>query len=164
MSTLGDYRIALGLRSVERCAPLFTKVRASSPAAKLGLAYEKRVGKELLRFLDKDGFSKIEHGSWFRFYDTLGTGHCSPDFIMWFNNKAVVVEVKHTWVAEAKAKLDDLYLPIVSCAHNGAPTLPLVIVKNMTRSAPSASLTLFDALFSETKLLHWPNIGRMLWK
>lgn len=159
--TLPDFRIALGLRQAERATRQFPKPRPSNLAAKQGLRYEANVGKELGRHVLSEHFDRLEHNPWFTFYDTYGRANCCPDFLLWFENRAIVVEVKLTWVEVAIAKLEDLYLPVVSCAL-GCPVMPLVICKNITPSAPKAELSLSQALTSPNKLLQW-NLGRMPW-
>lgn len=158
-----DYRIAIGLTDAERTAPLFGKSRPRRIAPKLGLAYENRIGKELKKHHEKERFLEFEHNPWFRFYDTFGTGHCSPDYLIHFPQGVVVVEVKLTWVEIAQDKLNDLYMPVVSLALD-RPVRSLVIVKNLTPQAPPSSPSIMSALRKKTNLVHWPMIGPLLWE
>lgn len=160
--SLPDFRMAIGLNSAWRTQPLFVKSRASSQSARNGLRYESRIGKELQRFVAAKTFSNLEHTPWFGFSDTYGTASCSPDYLLWFEGRAIIVEVKLTWVEVAKHKLDELYCPVVSLALQ-CPVLPLVICKYLNPQAPKAELSLQRALTSSAKLLHWPQIERMKW-
>jgi hypothetical protein len=159
---LPDFRIALGLKSSGRATRQFPKPRPSNPAAKLGLRYEANVGKQLQRHVTNEHFDRLEHNPWFSFYDTFGYANCCPDFILWYNNRAIVVEVKLTWVEVAIAKLEDLYLPVVALALC-VPVAPLVICRNVTRNSPRSYTSLTEALTSSERLLHWPQTGPIAW-
>jgi len=157
-----DYRIASGLTRAERSRSLFPKPKPSNPAARLGLRYERKVGKELDAHTRRGNFIKTEHNPWFTFYDEFGHGNCSPDFLLFLENGVVVVEVKLTWVEVALAKLAELYCPVVSVAL-GMPSRPLVICHNLSKGAPVATLSLREAIAQPNKPLLWPSNGHILW-
>lgn len=157
-----DYRMALGLTGAHRATREFPKPKPSNAAAKVGLMYERKIGRELGAFVKRGYLDDIEHNPWFTFYDSCGIGNCCPDFILTTPQGLIIVEVKLTWVEQALAKLNDLYLPVVSIALN-APVKPLVICRNVTPMAPRASYTLGDALTSREPLLHWPSSGHIQW-
>lgn len=159
---LTDYRMAIGLLGASRALRAYYKPRASNAASRRGLQYENRVGKELLRLVTEGHFKRLEHGPWFTFTDVYGLANCSPDFLLWCDQGVVVVEVKLTWVEVAMHKLNDLYVPVVSLALQ-QPIATLVICRNITISAPRATFTIREALTSPTKLLHWPDVGHILW-
>ena len=161
-STQTDFRMALDIRWATRSAPIWHKSRNSSLAAKDGLRYEKKVGKELERLGAGGRFTQVEHNPWFRFKDLYGIACCSPDFLLHRPEGLVIVEVKLTWVDVAIHKLNDLYSPVVSFAL-GKPCRPLVICRNLTRDAPPSCSTLNTALASPHHLLHWPEIGQIRW-
>jgi hypothetical protein len=160
--TLPDFRIALGLKAAGRATRAFPKPRPSNVAARNGLTYERRVGRELERHIAFGRFERIEHNPWFTFHDTFGTANCSPDFLLHVDGAIIVVEVKLTWVEVALAKLDDLYMPVIHAAL-GLPVCPLVICRNVTGLSPAPQLTLSAALKSDAKLLQWPMTGHILW-
>lgn len=159
---LPDYRMAIELKTADRTISHWPKPKPKSLAAKTGLRYENTVGKELALHVSRGNFTKLEHNPWFTFYDIYGIGNCSPDFLLWTRQGIIIVEVKLTWVEVALHKLNDLYLPVVSTALD-APVVPLVICRNLTREAPKATFSLREALSSQTKLLHWPANGHILW-
>lgn len=157
-----DYRIAVGLTRAERARRQFPKPKPSNAAAKLGLRYERTVGKELERHANMGNFAKVEHNPWFTFWDEYGTANCCPDFLLYLEQGVVVTEVKLTWVKVALEKLVDLYCPVVSAAL-GVPTRPLVICRNLRPDAPPAMFSIRDAIISPTSPLLWPSTGHLLW-
>lgn len=157
-----DYRIAVGLVRSERSRRHFPTPKPSNAAAKLGLAYERKVGKELAFHVTRGNFYKLEHNPWFTFYDIHGIGNCSPDYLLYLENGIVVVEIKLRWVDNALAKLEELYCPVVSNAL-GYPTRPLVICRYLSPSSPPAQVTLRHALRDQHKLMLWPANGHILW-
>lgn len=152
----------MGPLTAWRATRAFPMPRPSSPAARLGLRYERKVGQELDRHVSQERFARLEHNPWFTFSDTYGTNNCCPDFLLWVNDGIVVVEVKLSWVEVALPKLQDLYIPVVSRAL-GVSAIPLVICRNLNSNAPVAKFSLREALVSSNKLLHWPNTGRIQW-
>ena len=160
---LPDFRIALGVKAAGRATRAFPKPRPSNAHARMGLTYERRVGKELGRYVETGFFIGLEHNPWFTFSDTYGTANCSPDYLIHIKGGIIVVEVKLTYVEVALAKLDDLYLPVVSAALQ-TKVFPLVICRNTTALAPKAALTLSEALKAPAKLLQWPMTGHILWQ
>lgn len=158
-----DYRMALNLTSATRATREFPKPRPSNDAARVGLQYERRVGKELKYYQTRGKFVRVEHNPWFTFYDSCGMGNCCPDFLLWLDNKVIIVEVKLTWVEVAIHKLENLYGPVVGMALN-MPTESLVICRNLAANAPRPKLTLSEALAAPTNpLLLWPTSARMPW-
>lgn len=160
-----DYRI---LDHTDFCAtklarPTF-QPKGNNAAAKRGLRYENRVGRELQRHVDRGRFVKLEHNPWFTYTDKYGTDHCSPDFLLWTEEEEVIiVEVKLSWVGMAMPKLLDLYCPVVTVATNADVAYPLVICRNITNEAPPAKHSLREALDSDHGLLHWPDNGHIIW-
>lgn len=158
---MDDFRIITQLCEVRRTLPLF-KAKGSNPAARLGLQYERRVGRELKRQVALRNLTAVDLNPWFFFSDTYGSGNCSPDIVLLAQGQICVVEIKLTWIPEALTKLQLLYCPVVSFAMQ-KPVNGLVICKNLTPKAPPAALTLSEALSQPGGLLHWPNIGHILW-
>lgn len=136
--------------------------KPSNTAAKLGLRYERNVGKELAIHVTQGHFHKVEHNPWFTFYDQFGYSNCCPDFLLYLESGVVVVEVKLTWVTVALPKLMELYCPVIGVAL-GMPVRPLVICRNLTPDSPQASLSLRDALLSDDRVLLWRTNGHILW-
>ena len=163
---LPDFRLAADITRASRCARVWPKAKPRGLAAKAGLRYEERVHKELLWHCQRGNAIRVEHNPWFNFHDVFGTSNCSPDFLLWLaNDKVIVIEVKLTWVAVAAHKLTDLYAPVIGHALQGEANgiSPLVICRNITREAPTASYSLREALASPFRLLQWPDNGRMQW-
>jgi hypothetical protein len=159
---MSDYRIAVGLTKAERARTRYAVPVPSSPAAKLGLTYERKIGRELVMHVNRGNFVKLEHNPWFTFYDSFGIGNCCPDFLLWGTSGIVVIEVKLTWVAEALDKLHELYCPVVSVAL-GIATRPLVICRSLTSETPKPQLTLRQATTGNGNLLLWPSNGHITW-
>lgn len=157
-----DFRFACEILVANRSLRQFPKPKPSNPAARRGLQYENRVGRELTKQVGKNGFIKCEHNPWFIFTDKYGTNNCSPDFLLWHERGIIIVEVKLTWVEVAFAKLSELYVPVIVEALQ-VPVKPLVICRNLTNNAPIASLSLKAAIENNNPLLHWPDIGHILW-
>lgn len=161
--SLIDFRMAIDLRWAARTTPPFTKSSPSNAAARNGLRYEQKVGRELARHTEAGRFVDIEHNPWFQFADLYGSAQCSPDFLLYTEKKTIIiVEVKLTWVEVAIHKLNDLYNPVISTAL-ARQASSLLICRNLTSKAPPASATLSAALASPYRLLHWPEIGQMRW-
>ena len=154
--------MAVNITASERSRRSFPKPKPSNAAAKLGLRYERRVGTELNLHVNRGRFEQLEHNPWFTFYDTFGQSNCSPDYLLWFEGRVIIIEVKLTWVEVALAKLHELYCPVVSVALQ-CPVLPLVICRNVTPKSPKAQFSLSEAITSPEKLLQWPNTGHIQW-
>lgn len=155
-----------GISSARRIPPQFLPA-GSNVVAKLGLQYERKAHRELLRLHGLGFFDAIEHNPWFA-YTRAETGAasacCSPDFLLTLDQSIYVIEVKLTWVPEAAIKLADLYVPLVQYVFPGHVIKGLVVCRSLTPAAPKVVLGLKDALFNQNAtVLHWPNIGRMIW-
>jgi hypothetical protein len=141
------------------------KAKGSNSAAKRGLTYERRVGRELELHTLAGRFSRVEHTPWFDFADLFGVSACAPDFLLHgLDGRVTVVEVKLTWVPTALPKLNDLYIPVVELAL-GKVARPLVIVKALTPEAPKTFATSLSEALSEgyTYPLVWPANRRIPW-
>lgn len=125
------------LISASRIEPAFGKVRTShlTLAQANGVRYENKVFKAL-SILAKNLDAKIERNPWFKFMDANGEGICSPDVILSLGRVCLVIEVKTTWVPTARAKLSELYVPVVNLALEPAITRSLIICKNLTPESP----------------------------
>ena len=157
-----DPNFPFELTSAKRTTERFTKSRPSSTAAQKGLAYERKVFKQLNQLFVENYFSFIEHNPWFEYEDFYGHHICSPDFILHQKDQLIIVEVKLTWVPEARGKLESLYQPVIEKAL-GTKTTSLIICKIMAPNAGSPQSQFSKALNSPNKLLHWPAIGRIEW-
>ncbi len=157
-----DFRMAVGITAANRALRAFAKPKPSNIHARHGLQYENKVGKELNLHLGKERFLRLEHNPWFTFTDTYGTSDCCPDFILWLDRGAIIIEVKLTWVDVALTKLHELYCPVISIALD-THVLPLVICRNITPFAPAPKFSLSEALSSPNKLLQWSSSGHIQW-
>lgn len=118
-----------------------------------GLSFERAVARAL---------PGAKHGLWFRFWDANGPGYCSPDFILQSSGMIFILECKLSNVQEARAQLEELYLPVVALA-TGLPTRGIVLVKSVWREDRPELITdsLSQAcLLAQTSIptLHW--LGR----
>lgn len=154
-------RAVAGLVIAERTRPR-PLPPASSPAAKLGLQFERRVFRELAQLQLAGRIAKLEHNPWFAFADTNGPGLCCPDFLAQTDFGLTIIEVKLTWVEEAERKLRLLYLPVVARLFGKIPST-LVLCRRLADGAPAADVALSSALAKPSALLLWPSNGRIPW-
>ena len=137
------------------------KITSLKGPNRLGLTYENNVFKSLKKQFTPRGIS-IKHNAFFQYqFEGESVRWCSPDVLINFGNEIIVIEVKLTWVEGAMIKLVGLYCPVVSVAHGGRKCCPVVVTKTLTSEAPTASLSLTDAIQS-TALLHWPICNRSI--
>ena len=81
-----------------------------SAAARRGLAFERRVGRELRKL----ALPRLLVGPWLAFHDAAGPGLAQPDFLAWTRRGTpLLIEVKLGYSAEAWEQMDLLYLPLV---------------------------------------------------
>lgn len=118
--------------------------RPRGASNKAGLAFEASVAASLPSSL---------HGQWFEFADANGQGWCQPDILQFVGSYVRVLECKLTWTPVAFYQLRDLYLPVVAMAYK-LPAKGLMVCRNLTPSAPPASLDLAGAMV--TGLWHRP--------
>jgi hypothetical protein len=107
--------------------------KPESAAGKLGLTYQRRVGKALSLVAAKIGAS-LTTEPWFRFQDNLGLGQIVPDFVFETGDLTLIIEVKFTFVPEGLEKLHGLYLPVVKLTTCGR-VRGLLICRNLTPAA-----------------------------
>lgn len=125
-----------------------------------GLAYEKALAKAL---------PGAVHGQWFEFIDSSGKARCQVDVLVEGEALVLVIEAKLSWVPEAQAKLNGLYLPVVTKAL-AKPVIGLVVAKNISRQTLAAgwiSRDLREAVAmlkdgSSPVTLHWSGSGPLL--
>lgn len=98
----------------------FGKSRARGVKA-LGVRYESSVLKAL-------SGHKAVGGKWFEFWDKNGHGWCQPDIIIPGSKRVLVLEAKHSWVAEGHTQIDRLYRPVVESAL-GKEVVGIVVCK-----------------------------------
>jgi hypothetical protein len=157
--------MAVGNIRAERTYAKWPKARGNTIAQINGHRYEARVEKQLTAHVKAGRLHSVERNPWFEFHDDFGSANCSPDFLIWpspLEQEVFIVEVKLTWVEIAAHKLIDLYHPVITRALNVRAT-PLIICRNLTPRAPKAERTLRDAIRSDYRLLHWPDVGNIPW-
>ena len=139
---------ATTLPSVSPCPPPFAPTEKNSSQAR-GLTYERKVGKVLTAHCAKAGWKLWDH-QWFVYEDDAKIKYFQPDFIIERENDNVLVEVKLTFV-DTSAQVNKYlhYLKIF-----GLECFPLVIVRNLTPTAP-AIITDFDKIAPNTVLHLW---------
>lgn len=135
------------LKERPSCIPL-ARPRGAKAA---GLRYERQLAKHL---------PESAHGVWFEYCDDYGRGYCQPDLLFSFlPNFIAILEVKYTLVLDAFAKLNDLYIPIISHAMK-APACGVIVVRNLTPGIQDVCHDLAEAaaISYETSyptILHW---------
>ncbi len=151
-----------------RCPPTFGKVRTSRLSAPqaAGIRYERKVHRALA-VLAKTLHSTVEVSPWFTFTDSVGSGTCSPDAILWYDGLvALVIEIKTTWVPTAHTKLSGLYLPVVNVALKPLVLRSLVICKNLTLDSPRPIESIGEGTLMtshEAPVYQWTGQGPLRW-
>jgi hypothetical protein len=139
--------------------------KPTSPLAKLGLAYERKVVRALRESAPAGIF--IEPNPWYEYSDEAGTHVCSPDILIIDEGEGygIVAEVKLNWTPLAIQKLSELYCPIMNyfSQTSGIAFKPLVITKNLTPESPRPQPRLTWAFNANVPLFHWPGLGSVLW-
>jgi hypothetical protein len=161
-----DFRRAKGLIGANQCAvpALYSKPKGSNSFASAGLTYERRVLRELNFYVLRGYFTEVRKNPWFEFTDTEGSALCSPDGIIFYNDRLIVVEIKLNWTPVAAAKLTELYIPVVTRAFTPEqPVIGLVICRNMVPGAPKPKTPLSKALTVSNSVLNWPSNGHIPW-
>lgn len=136
--------------------------RPVSSHARKGLAFE----AGFLRALRHDApvAACVKSGLWFEYRRAYArsAAFCVPDILIHYpaKNQIIVIECKLTWTPAARAKLDDLYCPVVSLCF-GVPAQGLVVVKNLLPGCPEPGLTLRAAALRG--LFQWDMRSRVVW-
>lgn len=95
----------------------------------LGLSYEKKLGKALLR-----ANSSCVAGQWFEYFADGKRGYCQTDFLLFSGLEVYILECKLTNVEEALGQLRELYAPVVQAAYR-LPVHGIVVVKSLSRAS-----------------------------
>lgn len=100
---------------------------------KRGLAYERKVGRTLKRWID----NQILHGElvssqWFKFADRNGPGHAQADHLIIRDDMVVIIECKLTQTNLAFPQLTELYLPLTEMIWQ-RPVFCILACKNLVR-------------------------------
>jgi hypothetical protein len=90
--------------------PNFKRGQRMSQVQKAGLAYERRVARQAVRWWPK---ATIQRNTWIRFEDSSGIRYCCPDLLIFGARNCWLLEVKLSFVEEAELKVKELYLPLV---------------------------------------------------
>jgi len=158
-------RQVLDLKHAARCEP-GAMPAPSNAAARIGLNYERKVGKQLSALADRNGLN-FEPQPWFRFTDRYGTNHCVPDFVLYYPNQGtvLVIEVKYTFVPDAIVKLQGLYVPVIERTNANFKVKPLVICRNLIVGVRQTIDTVREALAVDVgvPVLQWLGHGRIDW-
>ena len=121
-----------GLKWVElRQEQPFKKSRPRRSALKRGLAYEKKVTRELKRQVH-DGRLEGELfiGQWIQFSDQYGISWAQPDAYILMENRILLLEAKLTQADSAVPQLLSLYLPLLRSIYE-LPILCIQVCRNL---------------------------------
>jgi predicted AAA+ superfamily ATPase len=113
----------------KRCERRVFINKGHTPAQKLGLRYENKVVKQLIK---EFGPAMVEHNPWYNYQDETGFHACCPDILIHKPNLIFIIEVKYTMTPEAVRKLYEVYRPVIYLATN-IKTRPIIIIKNALR-------------------------------
>ena len=127
-------------------------------AKALGLRYERALARAL---------PHGRHGPWYEFIDANGPGYCQPDIVLDMGECMFVLESKLSNVEQAKAQIEDLYVPVLTAAHR-TKVHGIIVVRHLTPGVDLALVhdTLQSAMIaavrgSQLPLLHWLGRGRL---
>lgn len=141
----------LKILSARRIPPRKLPTNHYNPAQLRGIRYQRALGKALISKLTPHVIS-ITPEPWYEYEIANPTTKftekaiCSPDFLIETEIGMIVIEVKLTFVFTAVEKLLNLYVPVVTLAHNTPLVAPLVIAKTLTPNTPKTINTLSLAL------------------
>lgn len=132
----------------------------------LGRRYEAAVARQL--------GSEATRGQWWTYRDAHGPGLCQTDLVIPGASWVVVLECKHTWIAEGMDQLHYLYLPVVGMA-TGKRVLGVQVCKHMVPYASGAIFTDLESAVEAAKetwrqkaitrcvTLHWRGVGPLVY-
>lgn len=153
---------------MRRC-PQRLRPRASNAAAAAGLAFERKLVRELATTATTLG-GLLEHNPWFEYKLRANSdwGQSVPDAILSLGRFVIVIEAKLTYVPDAREKLTKVYIPLVRaglCAVPGTVVAGLVVVKNLTPDSGRRAERLSDAFDgkAEIPVLHWRGNTTIVW-
>lgn len=122
------HRVVDGLRFVvplatrPACVPKSSRLQG---ARRAGLAFERKVGRELQRSLPT-----LVSSPWFEFQDKNGRGYCNVDHYAVLDDKVLCFECKltETWVAFSQ--ILELYKPVLEHIY-GKPVVAVQVCKHL---------------------------------
>lgn len=151
-------RVVRGLKWAKECnvGPGFPEVRLTGSKA-AGVAYEKRVAKDIKRRFGKDWEIKISQ--WIRYEDSAGLGWARPDLYMIRDDLLVIVESKLTQTISAEKQLLKLYLPLLLRIYSRK----IVCVQSCRslRNEPEQEIKLLEDIILEPRLGMWVWFNRV---
>lgn len=152
-----EVRRIRGLKWAElRADGPFPKQKPKQRAHKVGLAYEKKVGRKLGRMLrDEELEGELKLGQWLLFADDNGIGWAQPDAYILMGDRILLMECKLTQSDVATPQLLSLYLPLLRKIYN-LPILCLQVCHNL-RYVPKKIVE------GPKELLEAPGPGVYLW-
>lgn len=107
------------------------KTKPNNAAAKKGLAFQRKITKEICSL----GLGRVFAEPWFVYKLRSVLRYCSPDIIIEQPNRIIVVEIKLTWQPEIDNKLRNLYTPIAKHVFR-KPVKAVLVVRNVSPGAP----------------------------
>lgn len=109
----------------------FPKTRLRSSSMKKGLAFEKNVGRHLLRMVDRGELAgSLRLGQWIVFSDDFGVSHAQPDIYLLTTKLVLLMECKLTQSDAAEDQMRLLYVPLLKHLYD-MPVVCLQICKNL---------------------------------
>jgi len=142
------------------CVPKAKRLRGSKAH---GVAYEKRVAKEVCRLLPGTRW-----GQWYEYGESGRTRFCQVDLVRVSPTSVVVFECKLSNVEEALRQLEEVYKPVLACAYR-LPILGVIVTKSVHRVPEELTLCasmsdvaqVLRADGEKVPVLHWLGVGRM---
>jgi hypothetical protein len=103
------------------------KKQRFSRTQKLGLGYEKKLGRELGR-----RFGSVHSGQWIEFCDLNGRGFAQPDHYMLCDDSVIVFECKLTQQERGLIQLGQLYRPLLRKIYD-RPVVGVLVCRVMRK-------------------------------
>jgi hypothetical protein len=138
--------------------------RVTGTMQKRGLAFQRKVARQLDR-IGREIHAEVEHEPWFNFIDHNGMGSAVPDGLFHYGRVTVVIEVKLSWVADARRKLLGLYLPLIMVTHPQQTVRGVIICKNLRPECDGEIILHLERALTNASVpvLQWLGVGHMPW-
>jgi len=109
-------------------------------AQQAGLKYERDVLRQMGLL-----YKNVKPSPWLLYKASNTSGICQPDALWFLTPKHIcIVEIKLTWVRNARDKLLNFYGPVVEAAHKNCKVSYLQIYKNTKPASHKRKLNFFE--------------------
>lgn len=118
--------------------PQFADQRRTA-AQQAGINFERRVATKLAHL-----YKQTVNGPWLKYHCPKKRGICQPDILVWLTPKhLLVVEVKLSWMPQARLKLRTFYGPLLQKLHPEAKLSYVQVYKNWKKGCHKKPLSIY---------------------